>query len=228
MPRDINGDVQVNEFNRASRGKFKGHKGGQRISVNEDGKADTKIIGLDGNKLENTDPQIILDKETKQKVAIEKEIKEIRKYNESLFEDDPILEGLTFHKNEVVIRLFKWNPHRKTSTGLSYMYEPRMIGHQSDPKKDTTYSEDPLQFYPVGVIKKISKNTSEKFREVYKVNDVVTMTMGIHQYEAMFYPNVIKAVHGNMLRNFEGYFLFNENLILCKNENKESVLDAIG
>ena len=186
------------------------------LDNNVNGKPKGKNFFMGKDKLEKDTTVKLTEEMMKQDfnldndLVIQREKREIKEYNENLRNVPEEVTNLFLNGNNVLVRLFKHNPH--IDTGLVKQKKPIKVRYQ-DPQSGKYKEEDAfLQYLHRGVIVNNSGKTSDWFKENFKVGDVVDLRSGISLEQQICFLDIQKFYHEGLYA-FDNYFLINENMI---------------
>ncbi len=183
------------------------NKTGKLLTPNKD------LVSVNGVKLSEINYE---DSVLKAKTQVD-ELKAVNKKTiEEGVEGNKIQTDYTLLSNTLVVKLFKHIPYNYKKD--IYMYNPLVTPYQTEGGKVRT-EESPLQYTRRGVVYAISTKTSEDFRSLIKVGDIIDLKVGMALQQKVFFPETEDLYFGT-LPTIEGFFMVNEHDIE-KKVNKE-------
>jgi hypothetical protein len=188
------------------------------------GKPKGKNFFVGGKDAFKKDPSVkieidgMINKDLTNDLIIQREKREIKEYNQSLRTIDPRVENVVLNGNNLLIRLFKHNPH--FNTGLIQEKRPIMVRFQDSQSGKTKTEDAYLQYIHRGIIVNMTGKYSDNFADKFHVGDVVDVKSGLSLEQQICFLDVQEFYHKGLYA-FDNYFQFNENMIDKKILNYE-------
>lgn len=183
------------------------NKTGKLLTPNKD------LVSVNGTKLSEINYE---DSILKAKTQVD-ELKALNKKTiEEGVEGNKIESNYTLLSNTLVVKLFKHIPYNYKKD--IYMYNPLVTPYQTEGGKVKT-EESSLQYVRRGVVYAVSNKTSEDFRSLIKVGDIIDLKVGLALQQKVFFPETEDLYFGTLI-TIEGFFMVNEHDVE-KKVNKE-------